>query len=431
MAQFHDRNAFGYPSAQHESLWQPSSNTRSAPIAIVRPPGERPIEPMAYDSDDDVDSVIDVVERDARRLRRKFGYNNTSSSATSVRAAATTDASSSPPPAIGVADTGASQRAAQQAPRAPYLGSLNNAEFVMSLPPISLSGDMRGLGEPPEVVSYGSLRESHQQRRFLDGPSSYREPSSGRIRQLEHRTRFQNNDATPPQMSIGERIQQARSQKQAKENSTESGVASSLSVLMDEASKTPEFKPTDPVKVMPLIHHVPYRSTFGESSIQQECDSPSMLSTSLTAFEVLRSSTGGTLTGHQQNHTQRFEHQQQQLQQKEVISIASESQDSHFKPLSRSMSDPTPHVLQRPLPGHTLQQVQSPVTTSSNDPRWVPPFSLGNSSGRPASNVPRPTTTTTTTTMLGPMYTYAVAPSPSSVVPPPEPEATFDMDMDE
>eukprot|EP00429_Kryptoperidinium_foliaceum_P001859 CAMPEP_0176017202 /NCGR_PEP_ID=MMETSP0120_2-20121206/8243_1 /TAXON_ID=160619 /ORGANISM="Kryptoperidinium foliaceum, Strain CCMP 1326" /LENGTH=263 /DNA_ID=CAMNT_0017350219 /DNA_START=29 /DNA_END=817 /DNA_ORIENTATION=+ len=228
-----NRSYSAYAVPQHESLWseqqlryQPgipqthlpgprsssspldqAAKRRSSPIAIARSSDERSIEAGGIDSDDDdEDSVIDVVERDAIRLRRKYGEK-----------AVATAASYHP----GMTEATSSSILSKTLLKAPYLGSLSRSEnFLSSLPPMSLSTDDRYNydDEPPvEIRSYGSLRESHQRGKFLDGPSSYREPRSGQIRRLDYRTRQGAglSQSHQPTVSIGERIQQAQKLKAA------------------------------------------------------------------------------------------------------------------------------------------------------------------------------------------------------------------------
>lgn len=373
LASHSSSSSLGQISATQQQL-------RSSPIAIVRPPSEKASgEPTGFETDEDDDSEIDVVERDAMRLRRKYGDKVMAKSYQPGMAQETSTSSML---------------------MAPYLGSLSKSEnFLMSLPPISLSDENTNYqyGEPPsEITSYGSLRESHQRGKFLDGPSSYREPRSGQIRRLDRLGRpgaAGLSKSHQPSMSIGERIQQAQKQKK-----DETGVAadvagaSTLAMMMDEASKNPQSGADEAVsefesfKLGATTVVAPHElSAFDadEAEVYDKFDPPTMMSTSLTAFEVLHAASSVKMAGYERNHTQRFVQQQQgtqrfvQQHQHGHISAASASthnnnittttssvlpseaaiREQHFQPLSRSLSDPTPHHLQRsPMLAPTLQQ---------------------------------------------------------------------------
>lgn len=394
---YQENRVYSEYGAQHESLWEehaiplqlpaereqqpytPSGLTsqldssslaapsRSTPIAITRPSSQRASAPSSgFETDDDDDSVIDIVERDAIRLRRKYGDK-----------VVPTAASYQP----GMTDNTPGSML-----KAPYLGSLSKSEnFLMSLPPISLSDekDMYKYNEDPpnEIGSYGSLRESHQRGKFLDGPSSYREPRSGQIRRLDHRGRYpvpgaglsislQDNNS----LSIGERIQAAQKQKKDETSDGEAAGTSTLSMMLNEASKNPDSlqdETTSELEQFTLpsstISGVAAyeRSAFGEEDLEayDKYDPPTMMSTSLTAFEVLHSASKD-MAGYEHNHTQRFV-QRKQAQYKAAASTFGNSglpseaviREQRFQPLSRSLSDPTPHHLQRsPMLSPSLQQ---------------------------------------------------------------------------
>lgn len=127
-----------------------------------------------------------------------------------------------------------------------------------SIPPISLSEREETVASP----SYGSLRESQLAGRFLDGPSSYRDKTSGQIKQWaqEHRVRFQQNSIMSK--SPSERMRQ---QQDATETTTTH--QSSLSELMS-ASSAPQSS---------FVDH-------DYSLLQDE----NVLSTSLTGLELLQ-----------------------------------------------------------------------------------------------------------------------------------------------
>jgi len=356
----------------------PTRQLRSSPIAIVRPNNEKANEPTGFETDADDDSEVDVVERDAIRLRRKYGDKVVAAS--SYQPGMTNEANSS-------------SMFSKTMLKAPYLGSLSKAEnFLKSLPPISLSDENANyhLGEPPsEITSYGSLRESHQRGKFLDGPSSYREPRSGQIRRLDHRLRAGPSMSTShqPPLSIGERIEQAQRQKKEETGDVvDAGGASRLAMMMDKASKndsdTQRGEEISELDSFNLAAAAPSAashelSAFDTDEIENydKFDPPNMMATSLTAFEVLHASSQ-LGAGYQRNHTQRFM-QQQQEQSTAAASTRTtapssglpserEVREQHFQPLSRSLSDPTPHHLQRsPMIAPTLQQLNSPPVTTA------------------------------------------------------------------
>lgn len=407
---------------------------------------------MADSSDGDDDSYTDQdnrnriidVERDAAKLRRKYGNN--------------------------VVQTFQEQSHHLQESRsrdksilnAPYLGSLSrSANQVLSLPPMSLAGgtllsSTAAMEEPPEsLTSYGSLRDSHERGQFLDGPSSYREPTSGRIRQLDHRVRY--HGRTPPEISIGERMQQTRRLREmrqkelaAKGNSggggTGSGIdvggsdetvdgkpealttqrpgtaTSSLSAMLDEASKKMSQMTMDTDETGAQV--LPIQSTsipsLGRTERQRGdgngnergMSNPShmMLSTSLTAFEVLKSSnthrkptgvyglrgqqtaflssrslagadginaaapTGQVLTESQASIT----HTAATQDNNGVNSLGQIVRGEGFQPLSRSLSDPTHQIQQHYSLRERTALIASPTygTTSTQPPSPFLPFSL-------------------------------------------------------
>ncbi len=353
---YHDDNQQYAQDIRHEQLHYveeqfhgsltASSLPRSSPIAIQRASGDRYRETESdTDDDDDENSDIDV-EGDAIKLRRKYGNkiiqtyveDSTIQQSSSVR-----------------------RRDSNSVLNAPYLGSLSkSSNQVLSLPPMSLAGDNTFLGEPPEsIVSYGSLRDSHERGRFLDGPSSYREPMSGKIRQLDHRLRYHGRQ--PPELNIGERLQQSRKLKELRlerekrnaenKDGEKKETTSSLSAMMADASK----KNTNPdggdegnsfletERLMPIQNQGissplrPERPPLAHSSPRGNI----MLSTSLTAFELLQSSNTSSdtfarsATANPSTYSATF-----------ASSDARQTMDfanaSGFQPLARSMSDPSP-----------------------------------------------------------------------------------------
>eukprot|EP00980_Cylindrotheca_fusiformis_P018506 scaffold6124_cov122-Cylindrotheca_fusiformis.AAC.25 len=296
-----------HPQSQH--MRQHSQN-RSHPIAIVRG-GDLKEKPE--DSDDD-ESIIDV-ELDAIKLKKKYGVE------------------------ILIDEN--------QALKAPYLGSLSRSEgFLMSLPPMALS-DHYG-NAPPETISYGSLRDSHQKGRFLDGPSSYREPRSGRIMRLDHRLRYQ---AVAPSQSIGDRILQAQQQKEkrkeTKKNEKIGAKTSSLAAMMNEVSHKQE-KPE-------LGSEKSLGSSIPTVDATIEDDSPAMMSTSLTAFEIMKSSL---------NNDDRKLGTSVDRPPDSLFPVDIEFGDSQFKPLARSNSDPFPNPHGTAFPS---MQFVHPMTAPTNN----------------------------------------------------------------
>lgn len=327
---------------------------RSTPIAIKRTThgdGKKDIDESEPDEEEDDDSEIDV-EGDAIKLRRKYGnkviqtYNEES---TILRAS----------------DTRLRERGSVL--NAPYLGSLSkSSNQVLSLPPMSLTGDDSFGGDPPEsIMSYGSLRDSHERGRFLDGPASYREPMSGKIHHLDHRLRYHGRQ---PELNIGERLQQSRKLKELREkeskklkerssdsdtqnSATDGGenkgqkpATSSLSAIMADAPQTADtvnkgfqdgYSRIGSESLVPL--HTGTNMSQGLEHGSSMHSSPRvMLSTSLTAFELLTTSNTKSppYTSDQQDST--------------TLDVTSSYQkidfrsQTGFQPLARSMSDPTP-----------------------------------------------------------------------------------------
>eukprot|EP00529_Nitzschia_sp_RCC80_P011575 CAMPEP_0113461118 /NCGR_PEP_ID=MMETSP0014_2-20120614/11369_1 /TAXON_ID=2857 /ORGANISM="Nitzschia sp." /LENGTH=628 /DNA_ID=CAMNT_0000352855 /DNA_START=239 /DNA_END=2125 /DNA_ORIENTATION=- /assembly_acc=CAM_ASM_000159 len=350
---------------------------RSSPIAIQRPHSPSSTGGGRYhfgnqgrsgdvtsdddDDDDDYDTtttnvktstqnnIIDV-EGDAKKLRRKYGNQSTVTGVVHNQNVVQTYQQES-----SYLRQGLARDDKEPLLKAPYFGSLNrSADQVLSLPPMSLESAGLGISggtmdEPPGSIpssasalgsvatargttttrtAYGSLRDSQEKGRFLDGPSSYREPTSGRIRQLDHRVRYHGRTAESPQVSISERMQQARKLKETRQkelaNADSAGAApsgsatntstststsasgtttpSSLSAMMDEVSKKEDPRPA----VLQPMTAATENNRWGDNSYRgglghigdvdndddvddNDNDVPhAMLSTSLTAFEVLK-----------------------------------------------------------------------------------------------------------------------------------------------
>ena len=369
---------------------------RSIPISINDDDGDADYD---YDYDDDAvdadDGVIDV-EGDAIKLRRKYGnkivqtYHQDSSilSSSSIFRRSYVNAntpSSSSLTAVSVLN-------------APYLGSLSKStNQILSLPPMSLAGgDMSNdqVEEPPEsVISYGSLRDSHDRGQFLDGPSSYREPMSGKIRQLDHRLRYYGRQ---PELNIGERMQQSMKRKELRQkeesknqinisNNTdqqnnndsadydrEDRDRSSLSAMMDKAPQTQSDSILN-ANVNAGTNENIFLPEFQSSPIEKNSTSRMMLSTSLTAFELLK--TSNTDNNAHSHNKQRYSGREiaesdksapgashNILESNQTAGISQSHSQNGFQFLSRSMSDPSPRFDHR----HSQQfpTLTTTVTTS-------------------------------------------------------------------
>ena len=321
----------------------PTTQARSNPIAIARLPPEEVNDTVGFeagdDDDDDDDAGMDVVERDARQLRKKYGSSVIAASGMTEELSSITSGSLL---------------------KAPYLGSLSKSESRLhSLPPISLMDEstIYNYDEEPqtEITSYGSLRESHQRGKFLDGPSSYREPRSGQVRRLDrHRFPVGLSRSHQPTISIAERIQQNKKRNSSlkqKTDATNSDVTekSGLAILFAKASAEPAslegkdaIGPHEAFKLPTtnVTGEFPqHLSVFGgdEDEAYDKFDPPTMMSTSMTAFEVLHNAS------HQWNVPK------------------PENHEHSFQPLARSMSDPTPHLQRSPMLSPSSIQLNSPV----------------------------------------------------------------------
>ena len=487
----------------HGPLTNPSLH-RSSPIAIQRSPSNRKKEigdnpsRSTYDDDDDDDSDIDV-EGDAIKLRRKYGnnivqtYQPESSILSSTAAAAAEGATTTN---NRFRNHSRSLSASASILNAPYFGSLSRStNQILSLPPMSLGegdnndsnnnitmydDDGQVIVEPPELItSYGSLRDSHERGRFLDGPSSYREPMSGKIRQLDHRLRYHGSRQPAAELNnIGERLreglQQSRKLKELRQkeenmkkkstsnnkhkegglydddnnhNNNDKGNnttnnkgepqdqkiagTSSLSAMMNGVSQSvnppEEYSTLGPEILMPIETGI---QDYHEDQIStEELPSPSrmMLSTSLTAFELLRTSnkdniisdydkraasTGGqhgqsttvlslaplVTTNSNNNNTGLSNLMSLNTTQTTKTEISKLHNNNAYQVLSRSMSDPSPrfyhnnhHSLQQSsgtatssanninifLPAATTNNNQTEAINSNNAMQQVPPYNIG------------------------------------------------------
>jgi len=337
------------PSFPHSLEQSSKPPTRSTPIAITRPPSEKVEDQSGFETDEDDDGLLDVVERDAIRLRKKFG-NNVLKVSSSFQPSVSEEAPSLLSGALL---------------NAPYLGSLSKSESRAGfVPPISLSGPSTRYNyddeSQTEITSYGSLRESQQRGKFLDGPSSYREPHSGQLRRLERNIGQGLSRSYQPSLSIGERIQQNQKRNStlkqlAKAKNEDAMEASGLALMLGKAATVISSDNHDgEERLEPLIdasrHGMEARprplSAFGgeDEEAHVRFDPPTMMSTSMTAFEILASS-------HNKDTTN------------------SRDLEPKFQPLARSMSDPTPHQLERsPMLSPSFRQMNSPAGSRRASP---------------------------------------------------------------
>jgi hypothetical protein len=350
-----------FPSSQHE-------RPRSSAIAIARPTAAANTNP-SFDSDSS-----DEEEEDVRRLSTSINY-----------------------------------RSAQSLPsrflRAPLLGSVSTSDKDYRMSSFTLSQDRDQSMLPPPMVqpsllqhqqqdpssysdqhryshattntSYGSLRESNLQGRFLDGPASYRDKKTGGIMQLQQRVRFQDTTAAsaavmsssmPAQsshlLSIGERMRQIKRNKSDEEAAATSDVRKH-GTLGDILLASPQHQPDDSShwatsRLSPLhfdMHQQPPQPL--SSDPKYPTDPSNMLSTSLTALEILQK---GLLPGLPQATPTLI-----QPDPPLAASLGSSSPQLQHGPsyrpannLSRTLSDPTPS------PGASIAR-QAYMPTSSAD----------------------------------------------------------------
>jgi hypothetical protein len=428
---------FGNDPTSH---WHQQQQTRSSPIAIIRNSTDRSSQPEIghgldqTDDDEDDDSSVDV-ELDALKLKAKYGGDV-------------------------VAASRHEPLAAKSLLKAPYLGAMSQSAPYLSheIPQISLAEqhhfDPRTelLDSGTGVGEYGSLRESHQRGRFLDGPASYRDGRSGEIRPLNHGKRF-SHSSVPASISIGERIQKARLQKEQLQKQQQQGgnggvngamnkqgaatAASSLSAMMDGVSKTDAkvessdasaglggtllqgSKPPGVMMTAMVSSHDHRRdmvSDFQDDEEEEEDDGQGMMSTSLTGLELLRSSKllvragggdGQRGVGFFMGHSAQYSHASLMAPKSLVVNeplsavnggvgVGGGDSDHQFQALSRTMSDPTPHLRQgstitspsvrqiqhvQPQPRPLLLPPQSSMTTSTPPSFGWSPFAYGPGGG--------------------------------------------------
>lgn len=199
----------------------------------------------------------------------------------------------------------------------------NNTQLQSSSLPaapllVSKGSDGRDRHQPPPMrltentdstlqLTYGSLRESHIEGKFLDGPSSYRD-RSGQIHELRHNQKVHlDASATsyhlpfllPPQnsgpawkatdLSLGDRIMAGASTS----NNNKSPTTSSLSSLMQSISPPLPLSAavatsSSTTSTMIMDHHVIPQHNSQRYHDRSDDAETSVLSTSLTALEVLQ-----------------------------------------------------------------------------------------------------------------------------------------------
>ena len=279
--------------------------------------------------------------------------------------------------------------------RAPLLGSVpTNEDYLLyrDIPTATLPPPMALNDQPPSLsgvvmaeqtkISYGSLRESNQKGRFLDGPSSYRDSRTGDIRRMQQRVRFDeqqqrqqqtssssdanNNEATTTtteaaHLSIRDRMKQARERnhKNAAANKDKKPT-SSLAAMFDDANNNSNNNQADASSsagATPATFD-DFSSPFYENPIRALPQGA--LSTSLTGLEMLqRGLRLATITDHDS-------HQSDDQLPRDA--------NGHNSLLSRSLSDPRGT-------GRRLAETQqrSPVLPSYPQApnQFLPPLALG------------------------------------------------------
>ena len=444
---------FGFGQQPQQWAQQQHHPNRSSPIAIIRNPlsESSPLQTGSSD-DEDADSSVDV-ERDALKLKANYGDNVTAVSLNKMESIAS-----------------------KTLLKAPYLGSMSQPDMFRSheMPPMSLTeGDrfhhdyyrhVASGTSSSNIESYGSLRESHQQGLFLDGPASYRDVRSGQIRPLDHRRRF-SHGASPPAVSIGERMQQTRKlkelEKKTKGKDSSAGLgkaigASSLSAMMDEVSKNMDVQDASavcpvaashdyglnsndlacPQSTPPHTMDIPVlpRSSDGDDDFHQR----RMMSTSLTGLELLMTTKQLAVPSDVNNKQE----DEMVLSPKYLVqtdpplstNVTTGDRDANqFQALSRSMSDPTPHLHNPALVAamalnHNLHSAARQLQQNhhhhsvNSSPAWLPYMS------RVAPPmVPLPPPITQQQSAVNPFNDTATQPSTDHD---PDTDAAFDMDLE-
>jgi hypothetical protein len=381
------RTYYGWQSLSSSLGEQPRSSqpTKSSPIAIIRShhrglPGHNdPPRGSEDDDDDDDDDSIMNVEMDALKLQEQYGDEEKIAASYSEE-----------------------RKVSASLLKAPYLGSRSRSENYISLPPMSLSMSMgsRGVSRVEHTTlmeihaGYGSLRDSHQKGKFLDGPASYRDGRSGQIKRLDHRVRFHASSAQPS-ISIGERIQQARKKKEIEkqqEQDQKEPATSSLSAMMDsvviqKSEDTTCYDGEKPTHVHAFAAGDGAARAFGDFNFGAgEEEERNMMSTSLTGIEVLMAANRLRPPPDSLHLAQSYaapSYNSYLLQPPPPVTMATGDYQTttgdyypHFKPLSRSLSDPTPQNMHNPnrspglgalQPSQQQRLLQIPAS-----PGWIP-----------------------------------------------------------
>lgn len=430
---------------------------RSNPIAIRRNRGSSNCD--TSDSDDDSDGSAVNVELDALKLSmsRNNVLDGTTSHSLPSRLLRAPMLSSMPsnddsiayqnmlPPAMTLGATSSTSAGT------PHGGTASLAAFA---------GKLNGV-ETQGVAAYGSLRESHMQGRFIDGPSSYRDKQSGDIRRLQYRVRFQEfsdssvSSSLPQSLSIGERLHRAR-QRQGSESTTanrQPQPTSTLAAMLEGShlEDEPDTAPTGATERNDGLHESRNLADYDESELYG--DRSNMLSTSLTALEVLQSvlrprdgertastTSGGTLSN-------------------DFDQLPRDSMGNNAL-LSRSLSDPTPQLrrlatsppsvsgvnqspLLRGIPTLTLSAVAesqrisgtflSPASNVSSSLLSTDRSNLNSFPPLPPSSQNLPAAHHPTAPPSPLPATYILPPSPSvdeEEIPDPDVEGAFEMDFE-
>lgn len=301
--------------------------SRSRPIAIRRSSREFSADASDENEEDD-DGVIDV-ERDAIRI-------------------------------------GARSLPSRLLLRAPFLGSVPSSSIRLSsnemLPPAAASEQTTDT-----TTSYGSLRESNMRGRFWDGPSSYRDGRTGNIHRANV-VRFQ-QDFDIPSLSIRERMQQTKQQ-----SPPTSAPSSTLAAMLEQ-------EPSAGKQSNKLLQN---DQDVWDRPLYQQNDAVSsehMLSTSLTSLEIMRgafrapntrTSTTTTPTATSFSSPSTRTTKNSRVPSLDTLTEFPGDRHGNNSILSRSLSDPTPHLTQIPRPGFRESLPNSPYLSRQPEPTLTP-----------------------------------------------------------
>eukprot|EP00977_Amphora_coffeiformis_P021186 scaffold8953_cov171-Amphora_coffeaeformis.AAC.8 len=372
--------------------------TRSSPIAIKRnnnqnSGGDRAVDSSSDEEDNDKDDdeedngMVDVV-RDAVKLGL---VGNTNRGGTTARSLPSRLLRA---PLLGSVPTNEDYLLYRNIPSAtlPPPMTLNDSSSAM-LSGVVLPDSMAAFTGSVNTTSYGSLRESNQKGRFLDGPSSYRDGRTGDIRRVEQRVRFHEQQATTEEddlnnkLSIRDRMKQAREQrnnnneinptKKTDSRATNKKPTSSLAAMFDDTNADSSFSAsgnsnnqhhynprTAATAFRPASFH-DSTSPFYDTNHHISAIPSGALSTSLTGLEMLqRGLRLATITDHDSH----------QSGGEEVSHASGTATPVAPQLLSRSFSDPREA---RRLA--ETQQNRSPgvAPSVSQNHNFLPPFALG------------------------------------------------------